>query len=113
MDNVRAYVDTSVFGGPFDEEFENPSKAFFEQIRNGEFALVTAAVVQSEILEAPQDVRDFFNEMLPLAEIVEVTEEALTLRGAYLKAKIVFKKFANDALHVALATVSNCSIIVS
>ncbi len=113
MNRVRAYVDTSVFGGPFDEEFENSSKAFFEQIRNGEFALVTSAVVQNEILEAPEDVRDFFNELFPLAEIAEVTMQALTLRDAYLKAKIVSKKFANDALHVALATVSNCSIIVS
>jgi len=75
--------------------------------------LVTSAVVQTEFLEAPKNVKDFFNELLPLAEIVEVTEPALKLRDAYLKAEIVSKKYANDALHVALATVSNCSIIVS
>lgn len=113
MNNVRVYIDTSVFGGPFDKEFENSSRVFFEQIQNGEFTIVTSAVVQSEILEAPQNVKDFFNELLPLAEIVEVTEPALKLRDAYLKAKIVSKKYADDALHVALATVSNCSIIVS
>jgi hypothetical protein len=27
---VRAYADTSVFGGVFDDEFEKPSKLFFE-----------------------------------------------------------------------------------
>lgn len=30
--NYRIYLDTSVFGGVFDEEFKKPSKALFEQI---------------------------------------------------------------------------------
>jgi len=37
----------------------------------------------------------------------------LKLRVAYLKADIVTNKYSNDALHVALATVTNCKIIVS
>lgn len=51
--------------------------------------------------------------MKPSATLIEVTESALKLRGAYLKANIVTKKSSNDALHVALATVNNCPIIVS
>ena len=35
------------------------------------------------------------------------------MREYYLKANIVTKKSSNDALHVALATVNNCPIIVS
>ena len=31
----RIYVDTSVFGGCFDKEFETPSKTFFEKVRYG------------------------------------------------------------------------------
>jgi hypothetical protein len=37
----------------------------------------------------------------------------LELRDAYLQAKIVTPKYSDDALHVALATVSGCSLIVS
>ncbi len=51
--------------------------------------------------------------MLPLAEIVEVDERSIELRNAYLKAGIVLPKYSNDALHVALACVSSCTIIVS
>ncbi len=110
---IRTYVDTSVFGGVFDEEFEYPSKTFFAQIKTGQFKLVTSAVVQEEIISAPQEVKDFFEEMLPHAEIVNISAESLRLRDAYLAAKIVSRKYSDDALHVALTTVSRCSLIVS
>ncbi|MCX6149701.1 MAG: hypothetical protein NTX22_04155 [Ignavibacteriales bacterium] len=44
---------------------------------------------------------------------MDISDEALKLRDAYLNAKIISKKYSNDALHVALATISGCSIIVS
>jgi len=109
----RIYVDTSVFGGVFDSEFEKPSQEFFDQVETKIFALVTSAVVREEIEFAPQRVKNFFNRMLPDAEIVNITKEALKLRQAYLNADIVTAKYGNDALHVALATISNCEIIVS
>ena len=75
--------------------------------------MVTSAVVQDEIDPASVKVKQFFNEMLGITEMVNVSEDALQLRDAYLKAGIVSPKYSNDALHVALATVSNCSLIVS
>ena len=33
IDTLRVYADTSVFGGAFDEEFEDASKMFFDQVR--------------------------------------------------------------------------------
>jgi len=42
-----------------------------------------------------------------------VTAEALTLRQAYLDAGILTPKASDDALHVALATISDCGLIVS
>ena len=42
---IRVYADTSVFGGVFDEEFEAPSVAFFQQVREHRFQLVTSPVV--------------------------------------------------------------------
>ena len=82
MRNIRTYVDTSVFGGVFDDEFKKQSAIFFEQVKTKQFILVTSAVVQAEIINAPQNVREFFFEILPFAEIIEVKEEALTLRDA-------------------------------
>lgn len=70
-------------------------------------------MVQTEILEALQEVQDLFDGLLSFAEIVETTEESIKLRDAYIEAGIVSEKYSNDAMHVAVATVSNCSVIVS
>ena len=52
-------------------------------------------------------------EMLHLSHIAVVTEAAIALQQAYLAAGVVTPKSADDALHVALATVSGCAMIVS
>jgi predicted nucleic acid-binding protein len=110
---LRVYADTSVIGGVFDEEFAEASRAFFEQVRSGRFRLVTSAVVVKEIEAAPKAVQDFFDEFAVDAEVVEVTEEVLRLQQAYLDAGILSPQWSADALHVALAAVSRCSVIVS
>jgi len=110
---IRVYADTSVFGGVFDDIFETASRAFFQQVREGRFQLVISSVVQREIGDAPARVREFFGELAGLADFINSTEEALQLRQAYLNAGIVTAKSAADALHVALATVAKCRLIVS
>ncbi|MCK4342350.1 MAG: type II toxin-antitoxin system VapC family toxin [Phycisphaerae bacterium] len=110
---MRVYADTSVFGGVFDEEFQEASTRFFEQVRLGRFELVSSAIVQAEIEPAPGEVKAFFDDMLRVARIVEVSDDAVALRQAYLDAGIVTRESADDALHVALATVSGCALIVS
>jgi len=113
MKAIRVYADTSVFGGVYDEEFQQPSQTFFAQVKSGQFVLVTSAVVQGEMVAAPPTVQRFFEEMLGLAEVVDITASALELRDAYLQARIVTPKYSADALHVALATVAGCPLIVS
>lgn len=56
MKKERIYVDTSVFGGVFDNEFISASKEFFKEIRENQFSLATSAIVQEEISYAPQNV---------------------------------------------------------
>lgn len=113
MKEIRVYADTSVFGGVFDDEFGEESKAFFEQVKSGQFVLVTSAVVEAEMATAPAFVQEFFEEMLGYAQVADVTSDALDLRDAYLQADIVTPAYSDDGLHVALATVSGCALIVS
>lgn len=110
---ILIYADTSVFGGVFDEEFRPASGAFFHAVRSGCFSLCTSAIVHDEIEAAPEDVRVFFDEILPLATLLDIDEEALNLRSAYLAEGIVGAESSVDALHVALATVSRCKVVVS
>jgi hypothetical protein len=51
--------------------------------------------------------------MLAYCETVEIGPDAFALQEAYLREGIVSEKYAADALHVALATVSNAKMIVS
>ncbi len=110
---MSVYADTSVFGGVFDDEFKEASKAFIDAITAGRFTLVTSELVRREIAVAPQTVRQLFDDMLLIADIATVTAETIQLQQAYLKAGIVSERFATDALHVALATVCGASMIVS
>lgn len=110
---IRTYADTSVYGGLHDEEFAEDSRRFFDQVRGGRFALVTSAVVDDEVEEAPPEVRSGYRTLLSHATVVEVTEEALDLQEAYLAAGILTPTWEDDALHIALATIHGCELIVS
>ena len=54
MINIRVYADTSVFGGIYDDDFQDESKEFFEEVKRSRFVLITSAVVQAEIEPAPE-----------------------------------------------------------
>lgn len=110
---MRVYADTSVFGGCFDDEFRTASQAFSDQVKTGILSLQTSTLVESELDAAPGDVRQLFEEMLPFAEFIEVSEAALHLQDAYLAAAVLSPKWACDALHVPLASVAGSDVIVS
>ena len=110
---MKVYADTSVFGGIFDEEFAEHTKQFFAEIDAGRFILVTSAIVEAEIEPAPEKVRNFFTRYEVVAEITQITQEAILLQQQYISSGVVTPKSAEDALHVALATISECTLIVS
>lgn len=110
---MRIYADTSIFGGYFDAEFAEPTSQLFADIQQGRFLLVTSAVVEAEIEPAPEKVQALFARYTATAEIAPVTEAALALQQQYIAAGVVTPKSMDDALHVALATVSGCRLIVS
>lgn len=76
---VHAYADTSVFGGIADQEFVAISEAFFQEVRQGRISLVISALVQSELLGAPEVVRILFDDMLPWTEVAPISDEALDI----------------------------------
>ena len=107
------YTDTSVFGGVFDDEFSMPSREFFDLVKGGRFRLVASDILRNEILLAPVKVISFFESMLRDINFFDINEEILRLRDAYISAGIVGEKWADDAGHVASATVLEADLIVS
>lgn len=108
-----AYVDASVFGGAYDEEFEEDNRAFFQQVEQGRFVVLTSGLVADEVARAPAEAHQHFERVLSRAELVGIDEAAFELQHACLEAGIVTAKWADDALHVALATVAGADLIVS
>jgi len=59
-------------------------------------------------------VQELFDEILRRHSLlISVSPEAIELQEKYLVQKILTPKWEDDALHVALATVSDCRVIVS
>jgi predicted nucleic acid-binding protein len=107
------YADTSVYGGVFDDEFSRASNAFFEQVHLSHFALFVSEVIHKELEVAPKEINELFRQILPLCKLAEISENVLDLQQAYIKEGILSKRWYDDALHVAIATVAQCDIIVS
>jgi hypothetical protein len=102
-----------VYGGVYDTQFEVASRAFFAEVRAGVHQLVSSPVVEDELDGAPAEVLEHFRSLLHLMAWVEPTADSIQLQQAYLAAGILSERSAEDALHVALASLSGCDMIVS
>ena len=62
----RLYFDTSVFGGVYDEEFEEISILLFEKVKLGKIICVYSDLSETELKNAPEKVRNFFIDCLKI-----------------------------------------------
>jgi predicted nucleic acid-binding protein len=115
MKPFRVYLDTSVLGGAFDEEFKEDTEALLELIRVGKVRPVVSEQVEIELNTAPDAVQDLLDELLLGfgAENLRLTEEARSLASSYIAAGVVAAKHRADALHIALATLAKVDVLVS
>jgi predicted nucleic acid-binding protein len=111
---MRVYLDTSVFGGCHDAEFRGESLRVVRGIQEGKLTGIVSAVVFAELEAAPERVRRIPLE-LPARHLerVDLTDDVYDLRDAYLKSRVLGPGRADDALHVAAATVARADAIVS
>ena len=110
----RFYIDTSVFVGVFDVEFEEHSVILFEKVKLGQIKVVYSDITKKEVYRARPEIRDFFDSLPKKSlEFVELSEEAVFLADRYIEAKVIGKSSREDCLHIALATISKVDILVS
>ena len=116
MTNIikRVYVDTSVVGGRFDEEFAALTAPFWNAVRNGEVTVILSDLLESEVKTAPKVVRDFFGS-LPESHIerVTATNEAKELAARYIAENVVGQTSFDDCVHIALGTIHRADYLVS
>ena len=110
----RIYIDTSVVGGYFDEEFKEATMKLFARLDNNEIIFVVSDLLDLELINAPQQVREHLLKYSPNKfQRVELTEEAITLADAYINEKVVGKTSLEDCRHIALATIHKVDVLAS
>ncbi len=114
MKQLRVYIDTSVVGGCFDDEFASASLALFKKVAQGEIEIIISDLLLEELIGAPQRVKDHFDVFLEqVGPSIPITQEARQLRDAYVSHGVVGSASMNDALHIAAATISGVDVIAS
>jgi len=114
MKRSRIYLDTSVIGGCFDAQFAQWSNSLIKDFATGTFLPILSDVLAAEIQDAPEAVRQKYDELLRGDhELVVVSEEALELAEAYQRREILTPKYYDDGLHIALASIAEADLLVS
>jgi len=112
---MRVYVESSVFGKYTNLADKQTAEELFKRFRTNRYRVIVSELVESELHRSAKSVQALFDEILTLknTQYLSITNEALALQEAYLDAGVVGNKSANDALHVALATIAMCSLLTS
>lgn len=111
---MKLYLDTSVYGGYFDEEFSEWTKPFFEQARAGKFQIILSDVTLGELEKAPDSVRELPGTIPDqYLDLVSITPEQLELADNYVEQGALTSKFHSDAQHIAISTILKVDSLVS
>jgi len=110
----RFYIDTSVFGGLFDPEFERESVLLFDMVKNDQVVCLYSDVVERELMGAPVKVQSFFESLSDgHKEKIATTPEIRILAEAYINENVVGKTSIDDCFHIAAATFHKADMLVS
>ena len=110
----KLYLDTSVIGGYFDEEFSFWTKKLFDEFINGFKIAVISDITLFELKKAPDYVQNLLFE-IPVynLERIQFNSEAEFLTSKYIENNIVSKNYISDAQHIALASIEKINALVS
>jgi hypothetical protein len=110
----RIYIDTSVIGGCFDEEFSTWSNQLMDEFISGDKIMVLSDITLRELELAPERVRNRIEEIPESnTEFILTEEESETLASLYISEGAITDKFYEDALHIANATLQMVHVLAS
>lgn len=96
----RIYIDTSVVGGYYDEEFKEATIKLFQRLENNEVLFVVSDLLDLELLNAPLHVCNLLNNYSnDKFERVQLTEESVSLAEMYINENVVGKTSIEDCRH--------------
>lgn len=111
---LKIYIDTSVIGGFYDEEFKDATQQFFQRLENNEIIFIISDLLELELTRAPKHVSELLLKYpTNNFERVELTQEVLELADQYISEKVVGRTSLEDCRHIALATVNRVDALAS
>jgi len=115
---LKVYLDTSVIShleAPDTPEKMQDTLLLWEDIKSGKFDVVVSSLTLQEIYRCPEPKQtELLNALKEINFIdAEESEEAKQLSDLYFRAGGLPPKSKDDALHIAIASVNDCDIIIS
>jgi len=112
--NQKIYMDTSIIGGYFEEEFKEATMKLFDRLDNNEIIFVVSDLLDLELLNAPPGVREHLLSYKPeKSKRVELTSEAIELADTYTAEKVVGKTSLDDCRYISLVTIHKVNVLAS
>jgi predicted nucleic acid-binding protein len=113
MTGTEIYLDTSVIGGYFDDEFKAETRELWSLMEKGVYRFVTSVVTLNEVQKAPVNVQNLLSDTFSDEALLEGNEDSDELAQAYMEQGIVPVKYYDDAQHVAICTIARIEYLVS
>ena len=110
---LTLYLDTSIIGGYFDDEFMLDTQQLFCEIQAGQYDIVISDLTLKELIKAPENVRTLLRDLAINFNEVIATDECVELASEYLAEKVVGQTSLDDCIHIATATVYKVDVLVS
>ena len=118
MRKLKIYLDTSVIShlfAPDAPDKQADTLQLWEDIKNGLYEVIMSDVTLTEINNCKEPkysiLLDYLSEIE--YELFPVTNEAENLAGEIIKQGILTQKSYDDCLHISIAVINNCDIILS
>ena len=114
---MKLYIDTSVWNFALETDRPNSflTNEFLQLLSEENYEAVISDIVMSEIEKATELRKFDLLELLRLINVSKIspTDEMKNLAKVYIKENLIPLRHIDDALHIAIATVSRCNFIVS
>lgn len=118
MRKLKIYLDTSVIShlnAPDTPDKQADTLQLWEKIKSGLYEVITSDVTLREISNCKEPKLSILLAYLSEIEYQRfpVTEEAENLANKIIQQGILTQKSFDDCLHIAIAVINNCDIILS
>lgn len=109
---MRIYLDTSVYGGYYDKGMEASNKLVEWLNINQKSTVYYSDIVREELRSAPKDVLRVF-QRIKNKKYIKTRRASVELADLYIRMGVLPIKSAQDAQHIAVASVNKIDYILS